>query len=145
MPKSILKGNRGSNIPDDFRKINAEDILKKPTLKKKGKKNAQMRPITAPNQLSHTISHLAEPKRRYSENCDDSHWAIKKSTLNYKATRRIKNLAQPKSISPKIKDTSSSFISPKSSVTPSALKYKPSRRIMDLAKPKDWIYYEHYD
>ncbi|KAG5892720.1 hypothetical protein JTB14_001092 [Gonioctena quinquepunctata] len=142
MPKSILKGNR-SSIPDDFRRINTDDFLRGLTPKKKKRKTLIL-PNSSPSQLVEKMSQLATPKDRNFQANDDSHWAIKKSALTYKASRRIKALAKPKTVSPKLSDVSGSLITPISSVTPSALSYIPTRRILELARPKDWIFYEHY-
>ncbi|CAH1101286.1 unnamed protein product [Psylliodes chrysocephalus] len=69
----------------------------------------------------------------------DDVYKVKESALNYVATERIKNLAQPKLRDNTIKE-SDSIVSTTSRVKISALSYMPTKRIIQLARPKDPVH-----
>ncbi|XP_055422733.1 sperm microtubule associated protein 2 isoform X2 [Bubalus kerabau] len=91
--------------------------------------------ITVP-EVSRRVEELARPKRFYSEyynnNRTTSIWPIPRSTLEYRASNRLRELATPK-VRNNIWSISMSEVSQVSRAARMAI---PSSRIIRLAKPK---------
>lgn len=116
-----------SNIPGDFRRIDSSAFsTRSPTHLSKRK------------VLTKSFGE-SERKSIILRNSDTSHWDIKKSTLEYNASKRISQLAKPKHQRNKVmQDLESEFYV--SNVSPKALNYRPTQRILELSRPKDYIY-----
>ncbi|XP_006876787.1 PREDICTED: testicular haploid expressed gene protein [Chrysochloris asiatica] len=91
--------------------------------------------VTVPD-VSHRVEELARPKRFYLEYYNNNRttpiWPIPRSTLEYQASRRLKDLATPK-IRNNIWSINMSEISQVSRAAQLAI---PSPRILCLAKPR---------
>lgn len=72
MSKFTVEGSK--DIPTEFKRIN---IKKQVGIE--NKKNPQM----SKNRVSKTLT-LSKPKKKVTEEANDSHWSIKKTTLQYK-------------------------------------------------------------
>ncbi|KAJ8913842.1 hypothetical protein NQ315_003751 [Exocentrus adspersus] len=128
-----------NNIPDEFKSIDktfvTENTVKLGSrTRNQQKKKTKTRKISI-DKINKGSSRLAQPKIK-QQSLEDSSWKIKKSVLNYKASKRILSLSKPKTVKvPKEITPQTSF---QSTVSAKALHYKPTARILELAKPKNY-------
>ncbi|KAL1494866.1 hypothetical protein ABEB36_010384 [Hypothenemus hampei] len=94
---------------------------------------------TTMKRPSDHIIRLAQPKKNFPvTQGDGTQKPGKKSTIKYKLSKRILNLAKPKYVN--TKKLGQTPVDPLTesitTVSPSALLYKPTKRILELAQPK---------
>ncbi|XP_056629827.1 uncharacterized protein LOC130901353 [Diorhabda carinulata] len=117
-----------SNIPEEFCRIRTQKprIREKINYKKWLTANDRQDAILLQEEK---MRELRELKRKIGEDF----FKVKESALNYKATKRIRDLAQPKAHAKKVTEATTK----NSHVKPTALRYMPTKRILELARPKE--------